>query len=184
MSDLETMEIWKPVVGYEGLYEVSNLGRVKSLDRVINHKRLKKQTIKGREMKSACVGRTNHRFVSLSKDGKAKAQLIHRLVLISFVGNCPEGMECSHLDGNAENNRLDNLIWETPKENQKRRKDHGTYLWGENAPISKLKSSEVQEIKEMLNDKSITQRTIAKKYKISEHTISKIKHREVWGNLK
>ena len=82
-------EIWKPVPDYEGLYEVSNLGRVRSLDRVVSHPS-GTQIKKGKILKPSPAN-NNHFAVSLSKDGEEKTRTIERLVLETFAGKCPPG---------------------------------------------------------------------------------------------
>ena len=97
-------EIWKPVVGYEGLYEVSNLGRVKSI---------KYYGIK--ILKPYLGGR--YAQCDLWKNNKPKKFNVHRLVLNTF-SPCNENLECDHIDRNRYNNRLDNLRWVTRSENE------------------------------------------------------------------
>jgi hypothetical protein len=103
---------WKPVEGFEGLYEVSNYGEVKSLERLDsrgNH--LKEKLLSpGKDSKG-------YLRVTLSKNGVVKTFKIHRLVYGTFVGEIPKGIQCNHIDENKENNRVDNLNLMTPKEN-------------------------------------------------------------------
>lgn len=108
------MENWLPVVGYEGQYEVSNLGRVKSLKRQ-----------NPRILRSFPAHR-GHQCVSLWND-KLKTAFVHRLVLEAFVGPCPgEGFMCRHLNGNPADNRVENLAWGTALENAQDVIRHGT----------------------------------------------------------
>ena len=100
-------EHWLPVVGYEGLYEVSDQGRVKRLARVGKSWVLPERILKG------C--HTHQGYVQVGMFGKSKR--VHRLVLEAFVGPCPEGMVACHYDDNKENNRLENLRWDTEREN-------------------------------------------------------------------
>ena len=118
-----TAEQWKPVPGYEGLYEVSNLGRVRSLDRT----KTNGHKWKGRILKQPSL-RSGYKLVSLWKNGKQKSALVHRLVLFAFVGAQPEGRETRHKDGNNSNNTLDNLSWGTPSENNLDIVDHGNHI--------------------------------------------------------
>ena len=106
---MEKQEIWKPVIGYEGLYEVSNLGRVKSLN--YNHT--------GNEGILKTIGTTGHyQQVNLWKNRTDSWPLVHRLVWCSF-NQCdiPEGYQIDHIDGNPSNNCFENLRCVTPKEN-------------------------------------------------------------------
>lgn len=107
-------EKWLPIAGFEGLYEVSNLGRVKSLERTvinnggkqIRHEKILKQNLTNR-----------HRSVVLCKDGKTYPRLVHRLVAIAFIPNPDSKPVVDHIDTDTENNCVDNLRWATVKEN-------------------------------------------------------------------
>ena len=101
-------EEWRPVKDYEGLYEVSNEGRVRSLNYL--------HTGKTKVMK-AVKGKTDYLLVNLWKDGKKKMYRVHRLVWEAFNGAIPAGMQINHLDENPVNNWLENLEVCTPREN-------------------------------------------------------------------
>lgn len=106
-------ERWLPVVGWEGLYWVSDHGRVRSSyhpDKIIS---------------GGKVGR-GYRMFQLCRDGKITRVCVHRLVLLAFVGPCPLGYEGCHNDGKAWNNHISNLRWDTHKSNQADRRKHGT----------------------------------------------------------
>lgn len=107
-------EIWRPVVGYEGLYEVSNTGRVRSL----NYNR----TGKVRELKPEAT-EAGYLRIALCKDGKAKNHKIHAIVMAAFVGPRPEGYDVNHIDECKTNNRVENLEYCTRRENL----NHGTH---------------------------------------------------------
>ena len=119
-------EEWRPVVGWEGLYEVSDQGRVRSSDRTVHCKNGRTQRYKGRVLKPR-KSRDGHLRVYLCREGKPRNKSVHRLVLEAFVGVCPEGMECLHADGNPENNRVANLRWGTCSENALDSVNHGTH---------------------------------------------------------
>ena len=109
-------EEWRPVVGYEGRYEVSNLGRVRSLPRTMDARRRGKPNgyhMKGRVLKQTVDSR-GYYSVSL---GKGKRGVVHRLVLTAFVPNPENKPCCDHIDANRKNNRIDNLRWATYSEN-------------------------------------------------------------------
>ena len=109
-------EIWKDVKGYEGKYQVSNLGRVKSLDRVVNHNGSKTRTFPEKILKPNKVA-FDYLQVTLYKNGKRKCKYIHNLVMESFVGEKLEGYEVNHIDEDKSNNKLTNLEYLTRKEN-------------------------------------------------------------------
>jgi len=110
-------ERWLPVVGYENSYEVSDLGQVRSLQRVIVRCNGVCQNVQQKILKPV-VHNGRYFQVSLYKDGSANVLSVHRLVLEAFVGPCPPRMECLHWDDDGENNKLSNLRWGSRKENE------------------------------------------------------------------
>lgn len=98
-----SMEIWRDIKGYEGLYQVSNEGRVKSLKRKII---LKQQTIKGGYLR-----------VHLWKNGKCKHKIVSVLVYETFIGDIPEDLQVNHKDENKSNNKVENLNLLTSQDN-------------------------------------------------------------------
>lgn len=107
------MEIWKPVVGLEGIYEISNLGNVKSIDRITIGINGIKQHRKGK-MLSFHYNRKGYKRVQLGKYG---VKVVHQLVAKAFIPNPENKPQVNHIDGNKENNSSDNLEWVTMKEN-------------------------------------------------------------------
>lgn len=101
------MEIWKAVVGYEGLYEVSNMGKVRSLDRTVKNKN-GLAVKKGKMIKPAEIN-TGYLKVNLWKENTGKCFLVHRLVAEAFVGNRANLPEVNHIDENKHNNCANNL---------------------------------------------------------------------------
>lgn len=108
------MEVWKDVKGYENLYEVSNLGRVKSKDRFTTGNRNRK--LKGKIL-IQCKNNLGYCIVYLCKDGKPKTTRVHRIVAGAFIENPTNKPYINHKDGNPQNNNVDNLEWCTQKEN-------------------------------------------------------------------
>ena len=105
------MEEWKDIKGYEGLYKVSNKGRVKSVERKVwNSGNQSYNTIKERILKPL-NNRDGYVKVRLCKDGKCRTYLIHRLVANAFIPNPNEYKEVNHIDENKTNNSIDNLEW-------------------------------------------------------------------------
>lgn len=117
------VEIWKPVVGFEGLYEVSNQGRVKSIPR----KRCKGNVLKPHIVKG-------YEYVHLSKDGKAKYLKVHRLVADAFLPEIQGKSYVNHIDGNKTNNSVKNLEWCTASENLKHARENGLNMATVNNP--------------------------------------------------
>lgn len=127
-------EIWKPVVGYEGSYEVSDHGRVRSLDRVVvcskgTHKHLKGALMKLTTQTDRSPKRADgyRQVVNLRRPGHGLVWKVHRLVMLAFVGERPKDMEICHNDGNSLNNHLDNLRYDTSSNNNWDMIEHGTH---------------------------------------------------------
>lgn len=114
-------ELWKDILDYEGLYQVSNTGRVRSIDREttqLGHKNIYTRIIRGQEIKQRKIN-SGYCIVRLCKDGVCKAVTVHRLVAIAFIGNKGSEFQVNHKDGNKNNNCVDNLEWCTQSENVK-----------------------------------------------------------------
>ena len=115
MDNNSKIEEWRPIQGYEELYEVSSEGRIRSLSRIVKC-RNGVRFHKGRVLKPEKV-RSGYLQVCLNKDGKQKLFSVHLLVWESFNGKSPEGMEINHIDEDKSNNSLENLNLMTHKEN-------------------------------------------------------------------
>jgi hypothetical protein len=103
-------EIWKPVVGYENAYEVSNLGRVRSVDKYVNHNPSGMALRKG-QIRKQILTKDGYCRVSLWDKYKGRYFAVHRLVAMAFIPN-PDNLPCvNHKDENPQNNRADNLEW-------------------------------------------------------------------------
>jgi len=111
-----TIEEWKAIEGYEGLYEVSNLGRVKSLVSWNGHRYINRKKILN-PYKQQASKNYYRSVVKLNKDGKKKDFKVHRIVAKAFIPNPQNKPIINHLDGNPLNNRVDNLEWCTQQEN-------------------------------------------------------------------
>lgn len=178
-------EIWKPVVGFEGFYEVSNFGSVRSVDRLSEYRKYGKvltRRLFGRAMKIK-VSDNGYCGVTLkaTSDGIGDRYcLVHRLVLEAFVGPCPTGQQVRHFpDRSKQNNRLDNLSWGTPKENQADRVVHGSEVNGEACHLAKLTAEQANAIRQRL-DAGEQIRAVAKEFGISEAAAGHIKARRSW----
>lgn len=110
-------EIWKDVRGYEGLYQVSNLGRVKSLERQVKLRQYTKN-LPEKNMKLT-LNKRGYLYVHLCKNGKYQGYRVHRLVAMAFIPNPHNKPQVNHIDRNVLNNSVDNLEWCTNAENMK-----------------------------------------------------------------
>lgn len=166
-------EIWKPVVGYEGIYEVSSFGRIKSLARTITMKvRLKEKMLK--TAKIIKHGSLPYRLALLSKNDERKTVQVHRIVAQAFIPNPENKPVVNHKDSDGANNIVGNLEWVTYRENTLHSYSKpfispggsGKRMYrGENSPWAKLSNQQVQEIKELRG--KITPKKIAEKYLVS-----------------
>lgn len=121
-------------------------------------------------------------LVGLSKNKKQITKRVNRLVLEAFVGECPRGMESCHNNGVRDDNRLENLRWDTTKNNQKDRKMHGTDNVGERHGLSKLTKEEVLSIRGQKRA-GAKQIDLAKAYNVSAMTVSLVVNNKVWKHI-
>lgn len=151
-------EVWEAIRGFKGRYEVSNLGRVKTLEHKNNG---------GPAIRQLITDKDGYKVLGLGKNNKIFK--VHRLVLEAFVGLCPDGMVACHNDSNPANNELSNLRWDTTVGNCKDRRSYA----GVNNPNSKLTIEQTKEIiKRRRNGEKIV--NIAKDYGITHQHVSYI----------
>ncbi len=166
----ESLERWLPVVGWEGLYEVSDLGRVRCLPRkwVPQTRLLKTVHSPGK-----------YPQVGLFKPGRKLTQMVHQLVAKAFLGPCPSGMEVCHFDGNRANNAVSNLRYDTRKANHADKRRHGTLMVGEDAPSARLCTSDVLAIRSSGRRPS----ELAEEYGVTVGNIYAILSRRSWRHV-
>lgn len=162
---------WKPVVGFEGLYEVSDRGSIRNAR---NGKLLKLQNSGNGYFK-----------VGLCRSGQVHRHWVHRLVAMVFVPNPHNLNVVDHLDGNKQNNRADNLEWVTSKENSVRAYLSGLIpelptFYGEKHPNHVLTESQVFDIRTMYGSGTCSQRFLAKRFGVSQTTIKMIVNNRAW----
>ena len=160
-------EEWKQIPGYPD-YMISNYGNILSLRSM--------SCLIPWEQK---IG--HHLMVSLSNKKVKRKHLVHRLVLTTFAGPAPVGKECSHLNGNPQDNRLCNLKWESHQNNMKRTEEHGTMLLGERNNFVKLTEEQVREIRKHPN---IPQDKLGEMYGVRGGQISLIRNKLAWRHVK
>lgn len=174
------IENWRPVVGYEGLYEVSDQGRVRSVARLVEFKDGRRRLYAGKILKHGFS--KGYPRVNLSRGDVAYCALIHQLVLSAFVGPMPEGNEVRHYDGDRENCTLGNLLYGTTSDNYADCVRVGGGNHGERNGQSKLTPHAVRTIREMYKQ-GIRQREIADFFEIDPSHVSDIKNGYRWGHL-
>jgi hypothetical protein len=179
-------EIWQNIEGYEDCYQVSNLGRVKSLDRIIPHKGHETQHIKGKICKGKIIKAGGYVVVNISKNNNGKWIKVHQLVAKAFIPNPENKREIDHINTIPTDNRVENLRWATRTENA-----NNILTRQKNASSSKNKKCNVKltkeqiiEIKEQLSENNYRgiQTELAKKFNISITQINRIKLGKIWND--
>jgi hypothetical protein len=178
-------EIWKPIAGYEGFYEVSSAGRVKSLARYRDMGPSGLQPIPTRILKGSWSGlRKQYRMVCLHKNREKEGRLIHRLVAEAFVPNPDNKPQINHKDGNGRNNKVKNLEWVTSKENHEHAHATGLGLKGSMVGTSKTTEKVIQKLKIILaSGKKQSARKIAEELGITEKTVYNVKYNYSWRHV-
>jgi hypothetical protein len=171
-------ERWKPVVGWEGLYEVSDQGRVRSRPRIIHKRNGRKQTVRARVRKTP-VASNGYKMLALYRDGVGCFFCVHALVLEAFCGARPAGYETRHKNGDKLDNRLANLAYGTCSENYDDRRKHGTSVDGERHGMAKLTAQQILAIRAI--NESVTR--TAERYGVTASHVRKILARETWRHI-
>jgi len=170
-------EQWRPVCGYEGKYDVSNFGDVRSLSRTRNA-RGRVYKVRGRTLKRIIDSTTKYFVVNLSNGPIVKKLGVHTLVLEAFVGPRPEGKWGLHNDGDRQNPRLDNLRWGTPAENSADMLTHGTAMTGARSPLAVL----TPEIVGWIRESRQSSLALAPVLGVASSTIRAVRLRQNWAH--
>lgn len=179
-----TAEQWKPVVGFEGAYEVSDLGRVRSLDRWIRHVSRRGNTNLARrpgQIMQIFRSTNGYATLPLRLNGKRKNKYVHHLVLEAFVGPKPVNMEALHLNHDRADARLENLRWGTKRENEDAKIAAGRSRSGTEHGVAKLTDDDVTAIRSARG--AVMQKHLAEQYGCSKGNISAIQLRKSWRHL-
>ena len=177
-------EVWKDIPDYEGSYQVSNMGRVRGLDRVIAIKDGSMRKHKGKVLK-LYLGNTGYERAMLYDDNGAINKTVHRLVLETFKPHVDmNDLQVNHIDGNKLNNHLTNLEWVTASDNIRHAHDTGLInTRGEGSPNTKLSNADVLEILQRL-DTGELHRDIGSDYGVSKSCITKINAGITWRSVR
>lgn len=179
MEQIEN-EVWKPVQGYEGLYEISNLGRLKSPQKVVNGKEGRLHTLKER-MLNPRVNQTGYYHTALYKNGKPKWYTVHRMVALSWIDNPENKPHINHKDSNRLNNRVDNLEWCTHGENMK----HG-FLYGnktqkgEKNNAAKITREIAEAVRALYAEGNLTQWQVGERFGLARCHVKDITTHKIW----
>lgn len=176
-------EEWRDCVGYEGLYQVSSFGRVRSCDRYIDHYLGGKSFIKGAILKSN-FDDGGYLKLSIYANGKKLTRTVHQLVAETFLGDRVKGRVVNHIDGCKANNSVANLEYCSHKDNIRHSYTMGLCASreGEKNHQAKLTASDVREIRSLLASGEI-HADIAKRFGVSRGAITKIKLGETWTHI-
>ena len=170
-------EVWKDILGYEGMYQVSNLGNIRSLDRIVLNGGKYPSLINGKNISLAGDGRGYLMFI-ICKNGTRKTIKVYWAVAKAFIPNPENKKEINHINGIKTDNRVENLEWVTHKENMQHAILTGLINnRGENHKSAKLKNVDVIKIRELLVN-GLSQYKIAKMYNVHRSTIMHIKNRK------
>ncbi len=168
-------EVWRPVVGFESRYEVSSLGRVRSL----YSSRGPRKTPRVRK---EWVGTSGYPLITFSVGGVFSTHLIHRLVLSAFEGRCPEGYEACHRDDVKTNNCLENLYWGSKADQISDARRNRTLRCGSRINTAKITEDIVRDIRERFANGE-TQASIRKHYGISRMIVHQVVRRKTWKHV-
>jgi len=168
-------EIWKEISGLEGLYEISNLGNIRAMERSMPYNKHKNffMTKKGKILKIG-KNRKGYAQTRLRKDGEYLNVKIHRLVANAFIPNPKNKPQVNHKDGNKANNAIENLEWVTNQENT----DHAVRSGYKQ---KKLNEYQVRVIRQLGSD--MRQPIIAELFGICQQTVSEIITRKIWKHI-
>lgn len=161
-------EIWKDILGYEGQYQISNMGRVKSLGRKVWGGKTY-YFKEGKILKNKIGKNKPYYYVCLYKNNKQKTFMIHTLVALNFIGERPYKNDICHINGDSSDNRLSNLRYDTRTENF-----NDMYRQGKKNPNGKLSIDEVLEIRRVHREEKLMHKEIAEMFNISLSTVNAI----------
>lgn len=182
---MESNEIWKDIIGYEGKYQVSNKGNVRSLDRVIEYSDGRKSRHRGRQLKHLTC-KEGYLKVNLWKNNKMEKSLIHTLVAKHFLqGDYKDGYVVNHIDFDKTNNKVENLEWVTQYDNVHHTDRAGRRAYGNEVSSAKLTDEKVRYIRKHYKkrDKEFNTSTLAKKFDVAETLISRVVRHKIWKHV-
>lgn len=186
------IEEWRDIPGYEGLYQVSNLGTVRSLDRWITQRFSKVKGYYTRLFPGKIIrpfsDKNGYQYVGLSKNNRVDRNPVHYLVLKSFIGERPQNYDCNHLNGKKGDNRLDNLEYCTKSDNLRHsyrflNRKHRDYPIGNKHHKAKLTDNDVVEIRKLYSSKQYNQKQLAEIFHVAQTNISIIVRGNGWKHL-
>ena len=179
---MSNAEAWRPIDGYESAYSVSSRGRVKSLPRKIIRSDGQTKTIAGRILKPR-KGTQGYLRVQLSQQNKPVDRYIHRLVARTFIRPPAEDEEVNHIDGDKENNCVENLEWATRRTNVDHATDTGLNPQGSQKHGSKLTEEDIREIRRRCEQAGETHQSLADDFGVSRSLVTGIVNHTRWKHV-
>ena len=168
-------ELWKDIPGYEGFYQVSNMGQVRSVTHSITMKNGVNRTIYSKILVLHPGGNNEYLQAYLHKDNKVTNFLVHRLVANAFIASIPSGYEVNHKNGNKTDNRVQNLEIVTHQENITHSMNNSLFrALGEDHYASKLTNAQASEIRDIYSKGGISQKKLGLKYGVTQKVIFSI----------
>lgn len=181
MADEHPIENWRPVVGYEDLYEVSDLGRVRSVARMVRRRgqSFRRAAARLRRLYTLPNGYVQ---IDLWRNNERSKVYVHHAVLSAFVCSRPDGMEACHNNGTRADNRISNLRWDTHANNKADQIAHGTHQFGARHYATEVSEEAVREMF-VLAKSGISRAEIGRKLGVSGPTVAGILRGESWNHL-
>lgn len=175
-------EIWKDILNYEGYYQVSNLGRIKSLKRYVK-KRWDTLILIDEKILKPILRKDGYYRIKLCKNGNYDHPLVHQVVLKTFVKNLENKPQINHINGDKSNNKLNNLEWTTISENIQHSYNNNLHkkLRGVKNGASKLTETDILEIRKIGKLRKV--KDTAFKYNITTHTVWCILNNKSWTHI-
>ena len=177
------MENWKPVVGFEGLYEVSDLGNVKSLSRMVRSKAGSMRHVRERAMRTCLAPTARYVSLILRKEGKSYFKHVHRLVAQAHIPNPENKPQVNHKNASQKwNNTVANLEWATRAEDDAHVVANGLKPRGHHHYFAKLNAKKVQEMRR-LDKQGWSTRSLADKFSLSTAHVRLVIRGLAWGHV-
>lgn len=179
-------EGWASISGWVGLYDVSSLGRVRSIGRRIPTKGGSKRWLAGRILKPYVGKRKGleYAMIGLRRNGKRVHAKVHTLVLRAFIPNPLNKPECNHENGDKTDNRVRNLSWATKKENILHSRRSLKQCIGSANGTAKLSESDIPQIFRVYHGTTMSQADVGGIFGVSQATVGSILRRETWRHVK
>ncbi len=175
-------EQWRPVPEFEGIYEASNQGRVRSLDRIVSRSDGAKQPWRGRVLKGT-LDPWGYPCVTLHRSGKSYTRRVHRVIAATWFGPRGEDIQINHIDGDKANNAIRNLEYVTQSENVQHAYANGMMARerGEAHHMAKLTDDDVRLIRHLAG--AVSHRKLARRFGVSKGNITFIVQGRTWRHL-